>query len=417
MTKVNKEQYSVKDFGLASIDTSMQDRIEQFKKWTKQTKDNDHQIYWIESLSGITPEMTIRDSDNTEKELISFISNDYLGMSQREETKLAGIEGLKKYGTGACAAPIIGGYLDIHKKLEQQIAEFTGQEDALIFSSGFGSNVGVLNALLGKNDLALIDTFVHSSVLDGIRSTNKKLIGHNDLKYLEIVLQREEHNYNTKMVIIDGVYSQDGDLGLIPEIKAICDKYNAILYVDDAHGIGLIGENGRGTIEHFGMLGKIDIITGTFSKAFGCVGGFVSASKDMIQYLRYYANTSVFSASPTPQVTCSVLKALELIKEDPSIRKKLWDNVNYLRDKLIENKFDIGKSESPVLPIMIRDTFKAKEVARLLKDNGIYAISIVYPAVSNKDARIRVSVLASHNKNHLDHLVNALVKIREQLKF
>jgi glycine C-acetyltransferase len=413
-----KEKYTVNDFTLKSLKTDLIDRVNQFQKWIEQSKLNNHEIYWNESLTSISPEMIlIEESQIDLHNVISFISNDYLGMSQRDETKAASIEAIMKYGTGACAAPIIGGYLDIHKKLEEKIANFMGQEDALIFSSGFGVNVGVLNALLGELDLALVDMCVHTSVYDGLKGTNIKKIKHNDPEYLEFILQKEAGKYKTKMVIIDGVYSHDGDVAYLKEIHEVCEKYGAFLYMDDAHGIGVFGETGRGVAEHYRMLGEIDIVTGTFSKSFGSVGGFVSCSKKIADYLRYFANTTVFSAAITPASTASILAALRLITDKPHIRKKLWDNVSYLKNKLIENKFDIKNTDSPIFPIMVRDPFKAKEVTRLLKERNIYAIAIVYPAVTDKDARVRMSLTASHEFSQIDYLVNSLVEIRNIVYF
>lgn len=409
--KSKEHIHNLKEFDF-SLNMTPQERAEEFQKLIDQLAENRFKSYWVESIQNIGARTRIKDQyTNEKKEVISFISNDYLGMSRNKETINAGIEALLKYGTGACAAPIIGGYLDIHRELEKNIAEFVGQEDALIFSSGFGTNVGVLNALVSKNDIALIDSYVHSSVLDGLCNTNVKNIGHNDLKYLEMTLKNAQYKYTTKLVIIDGVYSQDGDLAPIPEIYELCKKYDALLMIDDAHGIGVMGKNGRGTAEHFDMLGKADIITGTFSKAFGCVGGFAAASKKITQYLRYYARTTVFSASPTPQVTASISKALEIMKSDSSYHSKLWSNVHYLRDRLLAENFDIGRTESPVFPIMIRDDWKTKKVSSLLLDEGIYAIGIVYPAVTTKETRIRASVLSTHETSDLDHLVNSLCKI------
>ncbi len=417
MENKHTKNYTLKDFTLQTLRTDAVDRTIQFKKWTQQTKQNDHQLFWTKAYSPIKPVMTIQDpTTGSKREVISFVSNDYLGMSQHPETIQAGIEALQKYGTGACAAPSIGGYLDIHQQLEKEIAQFTGQEDALIFSSGFGVNAGVLNALLGKEDIAFIDSQVHTSILDGLFGTNTKNIGHNNLEYLDLVLQRERHKYKTAMVIIDGTYSQDGDLAPLPAIVALCKKHNALLYMDDAHGIGVLGKHGRGIAEHFNTLGQVDIITGTFSKAFGAVGGFVACSKDMADYLRLHANTTVFSASIAPQATCSALKALQLLKADQSILQKLWDNINYLRQRLADEGFDTKQSVSAVFPIMVRDPFKTYELARLLKERNIYTMSIVYPAVVNKDSRVRVSLTASHEKQHLDYLIDSLCHIDKQLK-
>ena len=398
---------SLKDFEL-SLEVDAKTRINKFQAYIDQMDMFGGKTYWAMSRSSVGSQMLI---DSSDKYVSSFISNDYLGMSQRKETIEAGIEALKKYGTGACAAQPIGGYLDIHRDLECQIAEFTGQNDAILFSSGFGANSGFLRALLGKNDIAYIDSYVHTSVSSGLIGTNTKHIGHNDIAYLDMILSRNKDNYKTQLVIIDGVYSQDGDLSKLAEYIDVCKKHDCMLMMDDAHGIGVMGKNGRGTAEYFNCLGKVDIITGTFSKAFGCVGGFVAASKKMVQYMRYYADCNVFSAAITPQATASVLKALELIKERPEIREKLWNNVSYLRQKLTKEGFDIGHSESPIFPIMIRDNKKVYEIARELEKRGIFVSGIVYPAVRPKEARLRVSILASHEKWQLDLLVNSLNEI------
>lgn len=404
---------SLKDFGL-NLEENIMERANAFQSYINQMKQFETKCYWIMSNSGIGSKMKLENSD---KIVSAYISNDYLGMSQRAETIEAGIEALRKYGTGACAAQAIGGYIDIHKKLEHEIADFVGQEDALLFSSGFGANAGLLRGILGKNDIAYIDSYIHTSATSGLLGTNIKHIGHNNVEYLDMILEKEKGKYKTKLVIIDGVYSQNGDLSKLPEYIEICKKHDCLLMVDDAHGIGDMGENGRGTAEHFGCLGQVDIITGTFSKSFGCVGGFVAASSKLIQYLRYYADSNVFSAAITPQVTGSVLKALELIKTRPEIRKKLWNNVNYLRNRLQKAGFDIGESVSPIFPIMVRDNEKVYKIADLLQKKGIFASGIAYPAVRTKEARIRISILASHELEQLEQLAKALEEIREIIPF
>lgn len=405
--------YSLKDFKL-STNKEVGVVINDFQEYINQMLLFNSKSYWIESQKGVGSTMFIESQDLP---VSAFIANDYLGMSQREETIEAGIEALKKYGTGACAAQAIGGYLDIHKKLEQSIAEFVGMEDAILFSSGFGANAGLLRAVLGKNDIAYTDSYIHTSASSGLIGTNVKPIGHNDVEYLEMTLKNNVGKYNTQLVIIDGVYSQDGDLSKLPEYIEVCKKYNVLLMVDDAHGIGVMGKTGRGTCEHFDCMGKVDIITGTFSKSFGCVGGFVAASKKMIQYLRFYADSNVFSAAISPQVTASILKAMELIKEQPEIREKLWNNVNYLRKRLAEEGFDIGHSVSPIFPIMVRDNRKVYEIADELHKSSIFVSGITYPAVRTKEARLRVSLLATHEKWQLDHLVETLKKIRKSIPF
>lgn len=409
---MKKDYYSLKDFEL-TLKENITERAKDFQKYINQLNSYGFKSYWMETRTGIRPDIMMEDGNV----YISFVSNDYLGMSQRPETIEAGIHALEKYGTGACAAQVIGGYLDIHRQLEKEIATFVGQEDAILFSSGFGANSGVLSALLGPNDIALVDPFIHTSTLAGLKGTNTKNIGHNDMEYLERILRDVKDKYLTKLVIVDGVYSQGGDLSKLPEITSLCKKYNTLLMVDDAHGIGVMGSTGRGTAESLSCLGQIDIITGTFSKAFGCVGGFAAASSRIIQYLKFYADTNVFSAALTPQVTASILKALELIKNHPEIRKALWENTNYLRERLSEEGFDIGVSVSPIFPLMVRDNKKVYQIAGLLRKRGIFTIPIVYPAVRVKEARLRITVLSSHVKEQLDKLVESLNEINDIIKF
>ncbi len=404
---------SLKDYEF-SMEVDAKTRANAFQDYIHQMEQFETKPYWVMATSGVGAKMRLEGRDDI---ISAYISNDYLGMSQRPETIEAGIEALRKYGTGACAAQAIGGYLDIHRKLEEEIADFVGQEDAILFSSGFGANTGLLRAILGKNDIAYVDSYIHTSATSGLRGTNIKHIGHNDIEYLDMILGKETGVFKTRLVIIDGVYSQNGDLSKLPEYISVCKKHNCLLMVDDAHGIGVMGKNGRGTAEHFDCLGQIDIITGTFSKSFGCVGGFVAASSRMIEYLRYYADSNVFSAAMTPQVTGSVLKAIELIKTRPEIREKLWNNVNYLRKRLQSAGFDIGQSESPIFPIMVRDNEKVYKITDMLQKKCIFASGIVYPAVRTKEARIRISLLASHEIEQLEQLAIALEEIRSVIPF
>lgn len=410
---MNERVLTLKDFVL-SKDCDIKMVSHKFQQYIDQQNRYQSKSYWVDSKTGIGSHIEIYNS--TGNYMDAYVANDYLGMSQNEKTKEAGIEAVRKYGTGACAAQAIGGYLDIHRHLENEISEFVGHQDAILFSSGFGANAGLLRAILGKNDIAYVDSFIHTSAMSGLIGTNVKNVGHNNTEYLDAVLSRQ-HGYNTRAVIIDGVYSQDGDLCNLPEYVRICRKHGCLLIMDDAHGIGVMGENGRGTAEHFDMLGQVDVITGTFSKSFGCVGGFVASSKELIQYLRYYADSNVFSAAITPQATASITKALELIKSTPSIREKLWNNVNYLRAKLTEEGFDIGHSESAIFPIMVRDNEKVYRIADELQKRSIFVSGITYPAVRTKEARLRVSILSTHEKSQLDHLVQSLVDIRKDIPF
>jgi glycine C-acetyltransferase len=408
--------YTLKDF----INLPNQDIFETadyFQEFIGQLDRENIRGYGLQSVNGIGTQMTVIDHySKMPRQTISFVGNDYLGLSKHPSTIEAGIKAMNKYGTGACASPIIGGYLDIHRQLEKGIASFVSCEDALIYSAGFGANCGTLLALLNKGDIALMDMYIHASVIDGLYATNVKTLRHNDPDYLNRTLLEVKDKCRTKLVIVDGVYSQDGDIAPLPEYLDICRRHGAYLMVDDAHGIGVMGKTGRGTIEHFGLEGKVDIVTGTFSKSFGAVGGFVASTHNLIQYLKFYSRASTFSAAPAPSVTASVLKAIELIDLEPERRLNLWRNVQYLKDRLLEIGFDIGHSQSPIIPLMVRDDYKVKKAARLLLESGIYVIPIIYPGVKSKESRLRISILAMHTLADLDKLTDALVKVDKLIK-
>ena len=346
---------------------------------------------------------------------ITFVSNDYLGYSKDYRVINAGIDTMKKFGAGTCAAPIIGGYLRPQWELEKAIAKFLACEDALVFSSGFGANAGVLLALLRKNDIAIVDMYAHASVFEGLYNTNIKITKHNDPDYLDSYLARVKTKYDTKLVIVDGVYSQDGDVAPLPDILEVCRRHGAYLLIDDAHGIGVWGETGRGAIEHFGLLGKVDFVTGTLSKSIGTVGGFFAGSQKVVDYLRLYARTCIFSAAPTPQVLGSALCSFGLIDKEPERRERIRQNYEYLNSRLKELGFDTGCTVSQIIPIKIGDDMKTKIIVRKLLERGIYTCGITYPGVKLNDARIRLGVLAMHSKEDLDSLVDALISVDKEL--
>ena len=347
----------------------------------------------------------------------SFVSSNYLGINTHPKVKEVAIKAIEKYGVGTSTTPLIGGYLDIHKELEQKIARMHKKEDALLFSSGFAANVGVAQPMLTKKDIAIVDTYIHASMYDGLSSTNVKIFGHNDMEYLETTLKNNKGKYRNMLVVLDGVYSQDGDLTKLPEIVDVAKKYGAFIIVDDAHGVGVFGENGSGICNHFGVEDKVDIITGTLSKGIGAMGGYIAGSKQLIKYLRHFARTSIFSASLTPATVASASKAIDLMTEEPQLIEKLWENTNYIRKELVKRGFDIGRSESPIIPVMVRDDMKAKIIARKLLERGIYIIPATYPAVKLKDSRLRLNVSASHTKEDLDYFCESLSIINKDINF
>lgn len=368
--------------------------------------------------NGCGPSIEVRSPyHDAPKECVSLVSNDYLNFTQHPEVKAAAIKGIADYGTGAGASPLIGGYHTYHLELENKISAFFGRpkESSIVYTTGYTANSATLLALLGEKDCAIVDMAVHASIYEGLLHTNIKRFPHNHTDRLERALKESQSRYLTRLVIIDGVYSQDGDFARMDEIYALTKQYGAYLMVDDAHGIGVIGKNGRGCIEHFGLLDKVDIISGTLSKAFGHIGGFIVSRPEIANYLKFQSRQQVFSSTATP-ASAGLLKAMDLIDEEPHWRYALAKNADYFKKGLLDLKLDIGSTESPIIPVKIGDAHKTAMAARLLFDAGVYANCIVYPGVSRKDARIRTSLMATHTREHLDKALNAFEYVNQKLK-
>jgi len=396
------------------------ERAEVFQKFTDYMVENGQMNFrFMTSENGSSPEMWVTSPYNsTPKKCVSLVSNDYLNFTQHPAIKQAAIDGIIKYGTGAGASPLIGGHHEYHEQLQTKLAEFFGRdkESALVFTTGYTTNSASLLALLKQNDVAIVDMAAHASVYEGLASTNTLTFYHNNMERLErLLIEAIEKKYNTKLVIIDGVYSQDGDLAKMDEIYALTKKYGGYLMVDDAHGIGVMGKNGRGVIEMFDLLEHVDIISGTLSKALGHIGGFIVAKPHIINFLKFQSRQQVFSSTSTP-AAAGLIKALGLIDEEPQWRRQLEDNVAYFKKGLLDLKFNIGTTQSPIIPIKIGDAHKTGEVGRLLLEAGVYANTIVYPGVSRKDARIRTSLMATHTKEHLDKVLNAFDDINKRVR-
>lgn len=378
--------------------------------------ENQHLPYRVISLTGSGATMRlINPYSGEELDAISYVSNDYLGFSHHQKVINAGTEALRCYGTGAGASPLIGGQSYLHEQLEYEISHFLKNKYAITYTSGYAANSSTLLALLGKQDIAIIDMYAHASVYDGCLCTNTKRFLHNDVKSLIHVLKHSS-GYKNKFVIIDGVYSQDGDIAPLDEIYATCKEYGAYLVVDDAHGIGVLGKTGRGIIEDYNLLDKVDMITGTFSKAFGTVGGYTIACKEIVTLLKYYSRQNIFSAAATPQSIASSIKAIQLIDEEPKWRNRLLENIAYFKAGLIRLNIDFGNSQSPIFPVMVRDEHNVNEAARVLFENGIYVNPISYPAVPRKLSRMRFSLTALHTTEDLDKTLNLLEHISKAYK-
>ncbi|OKS88736.1 aminotransferase class I/II-fold pyridoxal phosphate-dependent enzyme [Mucilaginibacter polytrichastri] len=394
-----------------------------FQEYLNFLEANGHLNYRLESHSPVGPEMDLKlPGDTHTTRCICLVSNDYLGFSQHPKVKDAVIESVQKYGTGSGASPAIGGHFNYHQQLENKIAQFYKRQNAILYTTGYTANSATLQCLLhedqenpSKNDLAILDKDVHASVYEGCLSTNKKSFMHNNMEHLEIALKNAQHKYRTRFVIIDGVYSQDGDIAKLDEIIDLTHRYGAYLVVDDAHGIGVVGDTGRGVIEMFDAFDKVDIITGTFSKALGNIGGYVIASPEIINYLKFQSRQHLFSTTATPAVM-GIMKAIDLIDEEPVWRHKLWENIKYLKRGLVESGFDVGTTASAVIPVKVGNIHKTLEAGRLLLKAGIYTNPIMYPAVAEKNARIRMNVMATHTKVHLDKVLKAFHEVDQVLK-
>ncbi|WP_196894327.1 aminotransferase class I/II-fold pyridoxal phosphate-dependent enzyme [Aureivirga marina] len=401
-------EMSLKDFEKLK-DVTISERTNLFYDFYLHNRSKKHSNYRIASKIGSGSEIPVIDPySNEEKKCISFVSNDYLGFTKHPKIIEAGKEALDLYGSGAGSSPLIGGQSVLHDQLEKEIAAFFNKEDAITYTSGYAANSGTLMALLNSNDLVILDMGVHTSVLEGTMLANKKYFLHNDVTSLERILETNKGKYNNMVIIIDGVYSQDGDIAPLDKISELAKAYNAFLIVDEAHGVGVLGEEGKGVFEIYNIFDKVDLITGTFSKSFASVGGFVAGNKEVIAFLKFFAASNIFSAAATPQSVNTVIKAMELLKTEPQWIKQLQSNVAYFRNGLDTLGIDYGKSNSAIFPIMIRDEEKTKRIGRRLFELGIYANPILYPAVSRKQTRIRMSLLAIHTQEMLDKTLNIL---------
>ena len=345
--------------------------------------------------------------------LISLVSNDYLGFTRHPAVIKAAIDGIKQYGTGAGASPAIGGHYDYHELLEKKTAGFFRKEHAIIYTTGYTSNSASLQCILTKDDLVILDAGVHTSVMEGCQLVPRKTVKHNDLAAYEHALKLSKGKHPLVLVVIDGVYSQDGDLAPLREIIDLCKQYGAKLMVDDAHGTGVIGRTGRGLIETCDAWNDVDLITGTFSKTFGHIGGYVVAGEEMVNYLKYQSKQHLFSASSTP-AAMSIIKAIELIDEEPLWMGILRDNIKYFRHGLLSLDLNIGNTESAIFPVRIGDKIRNARICHRLQELGVYANQINYPAVSLKDARIRMGVTALHERAHLDEVLNVWETIKKE---
>ena len=350
------------------------------------------------------------------KKVLMFGSNSYLGLTNHPAIKKASIEAIRKYGCGCAGSRFLNGTLDIHIELEEKLAEYVGKEAALVFSTGFQVNLGVIAALLGRNDYLVLDELDHASILEGARLSFAKILKyrHNDMGSLEKVLRSCDIN-RIKLIVTDGIFSMDGDIVNLGGITQLAEKNNATIMVDDAHSLGVIGINGSGTASHFNLTDKTDLIMGTFSKSLASIGGFIASDDDTIDYLKHTARSLIFSASISPAATGSVLAALKIIKNEPERIEALWKNTNFALRELKNLGFDTGASCTPIIPIYIRDDLKTFMLSKLLLEDGVFVNPITSPAVSISDTLIRFSLMATHTQEQIEIALNKIYKYSKKL--
>ena len=346
------------------------------------------------------------------KKVLMFGSNAYLGLTNHPKVKEAAIEAIKKYGSGCAGSRFLNGTLDLHVQLEKRLAKFVGKEDAIVFSTGFQVNLGVISCVTGREDYILWDELDHASIIEGHRlSFSTKLkFKHNDMESLEKQLQKCEPD-KVKLIVIDGVFSMEGDVAKLPEIVALAKKYDASIMVDEAHGIGVFGDHGRGTCNHFGVTDDVDLIMGTFSKSFASIGGFVASDESVINYLRHNSRSYIFSASNTPAATAAANAALDIMLNEPERIQHLWDLTNYALNGFREMGCEIGNTSTPIIPLFIRDNDLTFLIVKELFEAGIFVNPVVSPAVASNDTLIRFSLMATHTKEQLDYALEQIHKV------
>ena len=346
------------------------------------------------------------------KQVLMFGSNAYLGLTNHPEVKAAAIAAVEKYGTGCAGSRFLNGTLDSHLELEKRLAAFAGKEDAIIFSTGFQVNLGVISCLLGREDYIIWDALDHASIIEGIRLSPAKSLRykHNDMEALERRLKQCEDG-KIKLIVVDGVFSMEGDLCKLPEIIKLAEKYGASVMVDEAHGFGVLGDHGRGVCNHFGLTDKVDLIMGTFSKSFASIGGFIAGSKTTINYIRHHARSYIFSASCTPAATAAASKALDIMLREPERVQALQEKTQYCLERFRSLGFEIGNTSTPIIPLFVRDNEKTFRVTAALFHEGVFVNPVVAPAVAPEDTLIRFSLMATHTYEQLDRAIDTLHKV------
>jgi 8-amino-7-oxononanoate synthase len=350
------------------------------------------------------------------REMILIGSNNYLGLIDHPKVKQAAKEAIDRYGVATCGSRFLTGTIDLHEQLEERLAKFMNKEAALSFSTGYQTNLGIISSLAGKDDFVITDRMDHASIIDACRLSFAEVrkFKHNDMQDLEKVLSEIPEDRG-KLIVVDGVFSMEGDIADLPGIIPLAKKYNARVMVDDAHGLGVLGKNGRGTAEHFGLEKEVDLIMGTFSKSFVSIGGFVAGDKKVINYIKHFARSLIFSAAATPASVAAVLAALEVIETEPERRQRLWQITHFMKNSFQQMGYNTGPSQTPIIPIMIGDDDQCFALWKALREEGIFTTPVIYPAVPKGQALIRTSYSANHTDEELNLILAAFKKCGQAL--
>jgi glycine C-acetyltransferase len=382
-----------------------------FNEWYREALPNGYYLYSEPLQTAPSTRVQVRDRKTGEiRDLINMASYNYLGISYRDEVKKAAIDAIQKYGLGASGSPILSGTFELHKELESEVASFKDKEAAILFPTGYSANVGFISAIMRSGDSILLDQYSHASIVDGaiLAKSNTVFFRHNNPLDLERKLGRAK---GKKLVVVEGVYSMDGDVCVLPDIVEVAKRHGARILIDEAHSTFLFGPNGRGVAEHFGLDAEIDFHLGTFSKSLGGQGGFVCGSRDLVDYVNAFGRSRFFSCNLAPTLAAGLLAGLRIVEAEPQLRARLWNNVAFLRRRFAEEGIDIGKSNSQVMPVMVNNDAKVFAVAEKIQARGLFLNPVTYPAVPKHKSRLRISVSAAHSEEELEGAVQAIAGV------
>ncbi|MBI3599681.1 MAG: pyridoxal phosphate-dependent aminotransferase family protein, partial [Nitrospinae bacterium] len=383
-------------------------------RFVELAKNDKYYFYLRELETGQKPRIRING-----KEMLMFTSNNYLGLTNDPRVKECAIEAIREFGTGCCGSPVVNGYTTLHENLSRQIAAFKRKEDAIIFSTGYQTNVGTISALVEAGDIVFIDKLNHASIIDGCKLSGAYLraFNHNDMEKLENLL-KESAQYKRKLIVVDGVYSMDGDIANLPEICYLAKKYSAMVMVDEAHATGVMGSNGRGVVEHYSLEDEVDIIMGTMSKSLASIGGFVASSKEVINYLRHYARSFIYSAALPPPAVATASAAIKIIESEfPALGKRLWKNAMQFKNGLNRLGYNTLNTVTPIIPIFLgEDPLITVQMTRRLEEEGLFISPMLPPSVQPNKSRLRAHISAHHSSEEIQQAIDIFERVGKELK-